>query len=66
MCPRRTGISRERLGRSRPVVDREASSDALLVGDVAHAYYTAEQGGPRACEGGDGLEVDEGMWWDVL
>ena len=58
-----TSIPRRPLGYSRPVVDREARSGMLLVGDIA---YTAEQRGSCTSEErGDGLEVDIGIWRDV-
>ena len=65
MCPSGTGIPPEHLGHGRPVVDREARGDALLESDIAHSHYAAEQRGPHAGEGGEGLEVDVGIWWDV-
>jgi hypothetical protein len=64
MCPSGTGtgVPRKYLGHRRPVVDREARSDALLESDIAHSHYAAEQRGPRAGKGGEGLEVDVGVW----
>jgi len=69
MCPGNggTGIPREYLGNRRPIVDREARCNALLVGDIAYPHCAAEQRGPCTGyeDGGDGLEVDIGIWRDV-
>lgn len=62
-----TAMQREYLGNGRPVVDREARGDALLVGDVAYPHCATEQRVPGAGweDGGEGLEVDVGIWRDV-
>jgi hypothetical protein len=50
MCPGDSGTSipREYLGNRRPIVAREARSDALLEGDIAYPHSAAEQRGPCA------------------